>query len=194
MPKKRSSDPTVSELFVFGLDKLGRERGARFLSATEIAVKAATEDGYQAVAHPPLGFAEVAMDLPLGQINPTGRFSIPTIRPELYRTIVSAHRQIEQLKYAELRGIASSQLLSAVGVQEDRVAELPAFPTMPSSWEAVSIGDIVLIHGGPEIGWWDAFVVELIEDILKLMLRDDPWKGVFFRHRNSVALINSGAA
>lgn len=192
MQQKRTSDPTVSELFVFGLDKLGRERGARFLSATEIAIKAATDDGYRAVSHPPLGFAETAMDLPLGQINPTGRFSIPTIRPELYRAIVSAHRQIEQLKYAELRGIASSQLLSAVGTQEAGGAEVPAYPTKPASWEAVGLGDLVLIHGGPAVGWWDAVVVDRIEDILKLRLRDDPWQGVFYRHRNAVALINSG--
>lgn len=191
---KKMPDPTVSELFVFGRDKAGRERGARFLSATEIAIQAAVTDGYQAVGHPPLGFAELAMDLPLGQINPTGRFTIPTIKPELYRSIVFAHRQIDQLRQAELHGIASSQLLSAVGVQETGGAEVPPYPAKPGSWGAISLGDLVLIHGGPEIGWWDAVVVDRVEDILKLRLRDDPWQGVFYRHRNAVALINSGSA
>jgi hypothetical protein len=191
---KRTPDSTFSELFVFGRDKTGRERGARFLSSTEFAVRAATEDGYKAVSHPPLGFAEIAMDLPLGQVSPTGRLSIPIIQTKLFRSVMSAERQIEQMKHAELHGIASSNLLSIVGAQEPSGAELPAYPTMPQSWEAIGIGDLVLIHGGPEIGWWDAVVVDRIEDVLKLLLRNDPWEGVFYRHRNAVALINSGAA
>lgn len=134
------------------------------------------------------------MDLPLGQISPTGRLSIPIIQAKLFRAVTSAERQIEQMKHAELHGIVSSSLLSVVGAQEAGGLELPAYPIMPASWEAVGIGDLVLIHGGPEVGWWDAVVVERIEDILKLMLRDDPWQGVFYRHRNAVALINSGAA
>ncbi|QDM16068.1 hypothetical protein FNL56_09380 [Tardiphaga sp. vice304] len=191
---KKMPDPTISELFVFGRDKTGRERGARFLSSTDLAVRAAVEDGYKAVSHPPSGFAEVAMDLPLGQISPSGRLSIPIIQTKLFRTVTWAERQIEQMKHAELHGIASSSLLSVVGVQGSGSPELPAYTTMPASWQAVGNGNLVLIHGGPEVGWWDAVVVERIEDILTLMLRDDPWQGVFYRHRNAVALINSGAA
>lgn len=190
---KAMPSSTVAELFIFGQDKAGRHRGGRFLSTSEQIVRAAAEHGYLAADRPPIGFVELAMDMPLGHIDASGRPSLPTIKSELYYAVLWAYRQIEQLRQAELAGYVSSKLLSAVGVPEDRkLHALPTYPKMPSDWEAVDVGCLVLIHGGPEVGWWDAIVLDRSDDILKLRLRDDPEQGVFFRHRNAVGLINPG--
>jgi hypothetical protein len=191
--KNAVAGSALAELFIFGRDKAGRHRGGRFLSTSEQAAGAAAESGFLVAERPPIGFAELAMDLPLGHIDASGRPSLPTIKVELYHTVLWAYRQIEQLRQAELAGYASSQLLSALGVPELKDKHpVPPYPKMPPNWEMVDIGSLVLIHGGPEVGWWDAIVVDRTDDVLKLRLRDDPAQGVFFRHRNAVGLVNPG--
>lgn len=185
-------DPTVSELFAFGLDKDGNCRGARFMSSTEQLVKASLELGYGAVTTPPAGFATVGMQLPLGRLS-AGKVVFPAIRQNLYNALLTAEKLISQYQDAVAVGIAPDKLNNPTGFPDtEEIPVLPTYPSLPTEWRAVDVGDLVLISGDSDSGWWEAVVTQRVQEILTLRLRDEPRQGTFVRHRLGVALINPG--
>jgi len=65
---------------------------------------------------------------------------------------------------------------------------------LPTSWDEVDVGHLVLVKEGPGDGWWEAIVVAKDNDMLTLKWRD--WRGYpqVVCHRAAVALLKPTAA
>lgn len=186
-------DPTLSELFVFGVDERGGQRGGRFMGATDAVIKAGEDCGYRVIVKPPVAFAKLAMALPTGRVFSSGKVIFPTIRQTLYGSLAAAEKMIPQYRDAESVGIDATHLNSSDPIPDTDAAEpLPTYPALPVDWDDIDVGSLVLISGGNDIGWWEAVVTRCDQDILTLRLRDEPKQGTFVRHRLAVGLINPG--
>ena len=75
----------------------------------------------------------------------------------------------------------------------DRLTELadpkPA-PSLPTSWDDIAVGHLVLTQEEPGEIWWAAIVVAMDDDMLTLKGRDYPKYPPVVRQRASVALLN----
>ncbi len=192
--KANEPDPTLSELFVFGVDERGDQRGGRFMGATDAVIKAGEDRGYRVVVKPPAAFAKLAMALPTGRVFSSGKVIFPTIRQALYDSLAAAEKMIPQYRDAESAGIDAAHLNSSDPIPDTCAAEpLPTYPALPVDWDDIDVGDLVLISGGNDTGYWEAIVTRCDQDILTLRLRDDPKQGTYVRHRLAVGLMNPGS-
>lgn len=187
-------DQTSCELFVFGDDEEKKEfRGGRFAHATDQLITAAKDHGYQAVVKPPVLFAKLAMDLPLGKAFSDGKVTFQPLAKALYRKLVEAEKLIPQYRDLEASDVPIEYFNNDEPLPDtEKVAPLPTYPTLPRDWGTIDVNDLVLITAGAEYGWWESIVIKREQEILFLRLRDEPKNGVFVRHRQGVALINPG--
>jgi hypothetical protein len=118
--------------------------------------------------------AELAEKLPLGRLYANGRGFVPNIRQSLYSDLVVA---------LALEGQAA---LSKNGDNDS----LPAARGLPSSWDEIAAGHLVIAQESLEYGWWEAIVLERKDDMLTLRFRDYPRLPKFFRHRSAIALMS----
>src|SRR5260370_42094416 len=117
--------------------------------------------------------AEVAKKLPAGGLYGNGRGFVPNIRQALYSDLVVA---------LALEGQAA---LSKNGDKDS----LPAARGLPTSWDEVAAGHLVIAQESLEYGWWEAIVLARNGDTFTLQYRDYPHLPKFVRHRSSVALM-----
>src|SRR5919107_1148216 len=59
----------------------------------------------------------------------------------------------------------------------------------PATWEAITIGSVVLAHLAPDEGWWEALVLGAQDDKLVLRWRDYARKPSFTRAPTELALL-----
>lgn len=191
-PKEKSDkDPTISALFVFGVDETGQTRGARFLEAKPEIEAAAQDLQLRVVKNPTGAFAELAMRLPIGRMYASGKAFIPNVRADLHAKLVEAEKSAFQVTDALAAGIQPEALDNLTGIPDNGPrAPLPTYPQLPDDWQSIEVGHLVLLNGGATVGHWEAVVIELQQNILTLRLRDYPEQGTFLRHRYSVALLN----
>ena len=118
--------------------------------------------------------AGAAKKLPLGRLYANGRGFVPNIRQSLYSDIVVA------------LGLEPQAALSKNGNKDS----LPAARGLPSSWNEIGAGHLVIAQESPEHGWWEAIVIERKDDVFTLRFRDYPKLPKFFRHRSAIALMS----
>ncbi len=116
--------------------------------------------------------AELAKKLPNGRLYATGRGFVPVVGRSLYGKIV------EQLQLA-------GQPLPTDADQAN--AEQPA-PGLPTTWDDIGPGHLVIAQEGAKDGWWEAIVLARDGDMLTLKWRDYQQPHVV-RHVGSVALL-----
>ena len=116
--------------------------------------------------------AELAKKLPNGRLYATGRGFVPAVGRSLYDKIV------EQLQ------LAGQPVPKDV---EQASAEQPA-PGLPTSWDDIGVGHLVIAHESAINGWWEAIVLARDGDMLTLKWRDYQQPNVV-RHAGSVALL-----
>jgi hypothetical protein len=96
----QKSEPSPSDhVYVFGLDRSGRPRGARFTVLKDSIVSAAMDMGYFVLIKQPLAVTEIAMSLPLGTVHGRGKvvkLSIPLISQRLYSSVLDAAQNAAQ--------------------------------------------------------------------------------------------------
>jgi hypothetical protein len=161
-------------LIVLGFDEQQKPRGARFVDAKpDLVTKAADLLGFKVYETSPPDVAEPAKKLPLGRLYANGRGFVPNIRQSLYSDLVVA---------LALEGQAA---LSKNGNKDS----LPAARGLPSSWNEIGAGHLVIAQESLEYGWWEAIVLERKGDTFTLQYRDYPHLPKFVRHRSSVALM-----
>jgi hypothetical protein len=162
-------------LIVLGFDEQQKPRGAKFVDAKpDLVTKAADLMGlkvYEATAEE---VAELAKKLPAGRLYANGRGFVPNIRQSLYSDLVVA---------LALEGQAA---LSKNGDKDG----LPAARGLPSSWNEVATGHLVIAQESLEYGWWEAIVLERKGDTFTLQYRDYPHLPKFVRHLSSIALMS----
>jgi hypothetical protein len=165
---------STSPLIVLGFDEQQKPRGAKFVDAKlDLVTKAADLMGLKVYEASPPDVAEAAKKLPLGRLYANGRGFVPNIRQSLYSDIVVA------------LGLEPQAALSKNGDKDG----LPAARGLPSSWNEIAAGHLVIAQESLEYGWWEAIVLERKGDTFTLQYRDYPHLLKFVRHRSGVALM-----
>ena len=125
--------------------------------------------------------AELAKKLPPGRLYSTGRGFVPSVGRSLYDRIV------EQLKLAGQPVPDETDQPNG-----DRPGAAQAAPGLPSSWDDVAVGHLVIAQESLGDGWWEAIVLARDGDMLTLKWPDYPWQPNVLRHAGSVALLKPG--
>ena len=172
----KTSTPTSEAigLLVLGFDEQQKPCGARFVDdKPDLVAKAAQLMGLKVYKATSPDVAEVAKKLPIGRLYANGRGFVPNIRQSLYSDLV-----------VTLAGEPQAAL-SKNGDNDG----LPAARGLPSSWNDIAAGHLVIAQESLEYGWWEAIVLEGKGDTFTLQYRDYPHLPKFVRHRSSVALM-----
>jgi hypothetical protein len=165
---------STSPLIVLGFDEQQKPRGAKFVDAKpDLVTKAADLMGFKVYEASPPEIAELAKKLPLGRLYASGRGFVPNIRQSLYSDLVVA------------LGLEPQAALSKNGDKDG----LPPARGLPSSWNEIAAGHLVIAQESLEYGWWEAIVLERNGDNFTLQYRDYPHLPKFVRHRSGVALM-----
>ena len=120
--------------------------------------------------------AELAKKLPTGRLYATGQGFVPPVGRNLYGKIV------EQLKLAG----------QPVPAETDQSATDQAAPGLPTTWDDIAVGHLVIAQEAKSDGWWEAIVLARDGDMLTLKWRDYPQQPSVQRHAGSVALLKPG--
>jgi hypothetical protein len=162
-----------AELIVLGRDEQGKPRAARFPSdQANLVNKAAKAMSLSVAKAEGAAPAELAKKLPVGRLYATGRGFMPPVGRSLYGKIV------EQLQLAG----------QAVPNQPDQGNGSQAAPGLPTNWDDIAVGHLVVAHEDAINGWWEAIVLARDGDMLTLKWRDYDQPNVT-RHVGSVALL-----
>ena len=173
---KEKTKPTSARLIVLGYDDQQKPRGARFEAASaDLVAKAAQLMDLKVYEASTEELAGLANKLPVGRLYSNGKGFVPNVRQNLYSQII-----------VEL----AAEPQAAVGKDND---ELPVAAGLPSNWEEIAPGHLVIAQEALEYGWWEAIVIERNGDMLTLRFRDYPKLPKFSRHRAAVALISAVA-
>jgi hypothetical protein len=122
--------------------------------------------------------AELAKKIPPGRLYSTGRGFVPSVGRGLY------DRLVEQLKLAGQPVPREADPANGNGS-----ASAQAAPGLPTSWDDIAVGHLVIAHQSGIAGWWEAIVLARDGDVLKLRWRDYPDEANVLRHAGSVALL-----
>ena len=171
----KETNGTGPELILLGRDDDGKPRAARFpVGQADLVAKAAKAMNLTVCKADGAALAELAKKLPNGRLYATGRGFVPAVGRSLYDKIV------EQLQ------LAGQPVSKDV---EQASAEQPA-PGLPTSWDDIAVGHLVIAHESAINGWWEAIVLARDADMLTLKWRDYQQPNVV-RHAGSVALLKS---
>jgi hypothetical protein len=169
----KQANDSAPELVVLGRDDQGKPRAARFPSdQANVVAKAAKAMNLTVCKADGVALAELAKKLPIGRLYATGRGFVPPVGRSLYGTI------IEQLQLAG----------QPVPKEPDPGNGEQAAPGLPTSWDDIRVGHLVIAHEGAKEGWWEAIVLARDGDMLTLKWRDYDQPNVT-RHVGSVALL-----
>ncbi len=169
----KQPNETAPDLIVLGLNQ-GKPRGAKFLaSQADLVAKAAKAMTLTVGKAEGADLIDLAKKLPNGRLYATGRGFVPSIGRSLYDKLV------EQLKLA-------GQLVPETN--GPTAVEQPA-AELPTTWDEIAVGHLVIAHESAIEGWWEAIVLARDGDMLTLKWRDYPQQGHVIRHVAAVALL-----
>jgi hypothetical protein len=170
-PAKESPETTeeAQPVIVLGFDEKSKPRAARFAAAqAALATKAAN---FMGLAVCPITPSLADLSMPAGRVYANGKGFVPNIRKNLFDKIVEAGA-------IKLPTLAPPHSLPAV--------------SLPSGWDDIDVGKLVLARDKPEDGWWEAVVTEKSDDTLTLRWQVSPKDPSFKRKVTEVALLNAG--
>jgi hypothetical protein len=146
------------ELIVLGRDEAGKPQAARFPAGhNDLVTKAAKAMNLTVCKAESADVAELAKKLPTGRLYSTGRGFVPAVGRSLY------DRLVEQLKLA-------GQPVPGEPDQPngDRSAAPQVAPGLPTGWNDIAVGHLVIAHDSAIRGWWEAIVLGRDGDMLTL--------------------------
>ena len=164
----------AGKVVVFGLDSNWRPHAAWFPHTQADQARAAAKQLRLNVIEVANGRpADLVGKLPAGQIHAAGPAMVPPIREDLYEKVVATLNP---------RGEAGREPGETVVTD------------MPTSWDAIKPGHLVLFHECLADGWWEAIVVNRSGDKVTLRWRDFPGDAKFTVPVLTVALLNPTAS
>ena len=170
----KSNGNAAAKVIVFGYGNDDRPHAAWFPHDQADAARAAAKQLRFNVIDVPNGqAADLVGKLPAGQIHTPGPGMVPTVRSDLFEKVVV--------------------ILNAHGEAGLKPGE-PVVADMPTSWDAIKPGHLVLFHEGLGDGWWEAIVVNRANNKLTLRCRDYPGYATFAVSITDIALINPAAS
>ena len=174
----KQPNDTAPDLIVLGLHE-GQPRAARFpATQADLVAKAAKAMNLTVCKAEGPGLVDLTKKLQEGRLYATGRGLVPSIRRNLY------DRLVEQFRLA-------GQPIPKTSDQAQ--AEQPA-QDLPSTWDDIAFGHLVIAHESAGQGWWEAIVLARDGDMLTLKWRDYPWQSNVVRHAATVALLKPNLA
>ncbi len=160
----------AAKVVVFGFGNHDRPHAAWFPHTQADQARAAAKQlGLNVIEVPNGHAADLVAKLPAGQIHAPGPGMVPTVREDLYEKVVAT--------------------LNPPGEARREPAD-PVVTDMPTSWDAIKPGHLVLFHEGLGDGWWEAIVVSRSGDKVTLRCRDYPGYSKFTVPVTAVALVN----
>lgn len=176
-------------LIVFGLDDTKRPHASAFPAhEAELAEKAAGLMGMTALRLATDAQKALAAKLPKGRVFASGRAFVPFVRAGLYEAIVAAAGVLAKNAPSACAGSADSPKADA-GAGGPAGAAKPATPPQPVGWADIRVGSVVLATAGPDQGWYESEVIEILDDLMKLRWRSWPEEPVFARRFSQVGLL-----
>jgi hypothetical protein len=135
-----------------------------------LAAKAAELMGIQTLRVESDEHRALAAKIPRGKIFASGRAFVPLIRAALY-----------------------DQLVAAAGRTPTQPPSLDRKRDLAAQWDDIDVGSWVLTCTNWREGWWEAHVLEVKGDLLKLKFRHWPDVPPFSQRRTQVALLHPKA-
>jgi len=179
-------------LIVFGLDDTKRPHASAFPAhEADLAEKAAGLMGMTALRLATDAQKALAAKLPKGRVFASGRAFVPFVRAGLYEAIAAAAGVLAETAPSACAASADSPKADAGAVAPAGVAGVakPATPPQPAGWADIRVGSVVLATAGPDQGWYESEVIEILEDLMKLRWRSWPEEPVFARRFSQVGLL-----
>jgi hypothetical protein len=179
---KANSPNTNSQFIVFGLDDTGKPKAGRFTHKEAEAAKDAAASMKLSVHEFSASEAEDLMkEIPVGRIHAKGKAFIPYVKQELYDRLLA---ETKKQPPHEAAGSALEQSLTRIKTEQASA--------LPSGWDAIAPGHMVLLQESLPAGWFEAVVVARDKEQLTLRFRDYPKYPTFVRHLYSVGLVHPG--
>lgn len=170
----KSSGSAAAKVVVFGYGTDDKPRAAWFSHDQADAARAAAKQLRFNVIDVPNGrAADLVGKLPAGQVHTPGPGMVPHVRSDLFERVV-----------VTLNGHGEAGLKPGE----------PAVTDMPTSWDVIKPGHLVLFHEGVADGWWEAIVINRVGTKLTVRCRDYPSYGTFAVPITDIALINPAAS
>lgn len=188
-PKHVGQHDAAPVLIVMGLDDTRKPHASTFdEESAELATKAAGLMGMRVV---PLDTAELqalAAKLPRGRVFASGRAFVPFVRAGLYQSIAAAAGLPAQGPKLACTASASSPEGHG-GAGGGSGAGGMAQVKLPGGWGDIGVGSVVLATTGPDEGWYEAEVIEILDDLMKLRWCSWPDDPVIARRFSQVGLL-----
>jgi hypothetical protein len=182
--KTNANQTDRPQLVIYGLDETGKPKAGRFaFNHAEAAKEAAASMKLTVQEVVPPQANEAMKKLPVGRIHARGKAFIPYIKRELYDQLCAAFS--EKPAKEEAPGTAIERSLS--------IAKTEQTSALPTDWESIAPGHLVLLQESLPAGWYEAVVIARENELLTLRLRDYPKYPNFLRHYRSVGLLHRGA-
>jgi hypothetical protein len=150
--------PVERVLIVFGKDEDGKIRAGYFESADADIARTAAEK---------LGFHSIAVDG-----TETTKIAEKLHAGDVHATGKMFLPVAQKKIYLALLGLA--------GLSEGAA--------IPTDWDTIKAGHVVVAHEGKSEGWWEAIVIKRDSDSVILRWRDYPKQSKVRRHRSQIAL------
>ncbi len=176
-------------LVVFGLDDTKKPHASTF-SAHEAAL-AERAAGLMGMAALRLATDEqkaLAAKLPRGRVFASGRAFVPFVRAGLYEAIVAAAGKLAQPAPTACAASAGPPGAPAGQTAQVKADEAPK-PRPPAGWADIGVGSVVLATTGPDQGWYESEVIEILDDLLRLRWCSWPDDPVIARRFTQVGLL-----
>jgi hypothetical protein len=126
---------------------------------------------------------DLVKHVPLGRVHAKGKAFIPYIKQELYDRVIA---ETAGGQPAEQRASGTALTLSLARTKAEQASALP------TNWDSIAPGHLVLLQESPVAGWYEAVVVTRSNEQLTLRFRDYPKYPTFHCHIHSVALVHPG--
>jgi hypothetical protein len=185
-----------SDVVLFGLDKTGKPRAARFSGEhTDLAAKAAGLMNLTICYVNSAELATIAQQLPAGRIHANGRGLVPNVRRDLYDKLIEASEPAAKT-YRDNEGTgtpADNPTETSVPNSAPPSSAPGVAQGYPRDWDDISVGHLVIAQASVEEGWWEAIVIAREGDTLTMRWRDYPGYPKLVQHRAAVALLKPGS-
>ncbi len=170
--KNQSDDQAF--LVIFGKDESNKAHAAQFTAnEAELAIRAAASMAMKVLRVTSDEHREVASGLPKGRIFESGKAFAPFVKMAVYDRLNGFEGVFEPPVPIEVKP-----------------EPLPAIATVPTRWEDIGVGTVVLANDDRCPGWFEAVVVEAKGDgLLVLEWRDYPEYKDFHRTAQQLALL-----
>ncbi|WP_036281124.1 hypothetical protein [Methylocystis sp. ATCC 49242] len=188
-PKHAAQDNGEPVLVVMGLDDTRKPHASTFDEAdAKLAAKAAGLMGMRVVKLDTAELKALAAKLPRGKVFASGRAFVPFVKASLYASIVAAAGlPAKSPKPARMATASPPDGHSGAGGGDQPPDTAEATPA--KGWGDIGAGSLVLATTGPNEGWYEAVVIEVHGDLLKLQWWSWPDEPLFARKISQVGLL-----